>query len=87
MQEDKKHSFSLSLIKKGTDPELKTWVEMKTVNDIFEQACKLNKKQRKKMFKEFANMNEVSVLYKKACDDLINDDSKIKVESFKWCDD
>ena len=58
--------------------------EMKTVADIFQLACKLNKKQRKKMFKDFAQMNEVSVLYKKACDEMIEEDSKLEVEIFRW---
>ena len=39
------------------------------------------------MFKDFAQMNEVSVLYKKACDELIEEDSKLEVEIFRWSKD
>ncbi len=75
------HSLTLTVTKKGKDP---SWHEMKTVADIFQLCCKLNKKQRKKLFKEFEQMNEVSVLYKKACDEMIKKDSKLEVEIFRW---
>ncbi|MCH2217450.1 MAG: hypothetical protein MK076_05135 [Flavobacteriales bacterium] len=75
------HSLTIRITKEGKKP---FWHEMKTVADIFQLACKLNKKQRKKMFKDFAQMNEVSVLYKKACDELIEEDSKLEVEIFRW---
>jgi len=75
------------LIKKGTDPDLETWVEMFTVNDIFQQALLLNKKERKKMFRELRLLTEQSVAYKKACDKLIKRDSKLEIPSFRWCND
>ena len=86
-KEEKKHQFTLGIIKKGTDVDNKVWIEMATVNDIFKQALLLNKKDRKKMFKEFAKMNEVSVLYKKSADEMIKGDSKIEVQNFMWCND
>ena len=76
------HSLTIRITKKGKEP---SWHEMKTVADIFQLACKLNKKQRKKKcLRIFAQMNEVSVLYKKACDEMIEEDSKLEVEIFRW---
>ena len=79
--------MEISMIKKGTEGDLKNWIEMKTVNDIYQQALLLNKKDRKKLFKEFGKMNEASVLYKKECDSLIGSDSKLECKVFKWCKD
>jgi NAD(P)H-hydrate repair Nnr-like enzyme with NAD(P)H-hydrate dehydratase domain len=78
---NKEHLTEISIIKNGTENEVKEWIEMKTVNDI------LNKKDRKKMFKEFAKMNEMCVLYKKSADKLIKRDSKSTIDSFDWCND
>ena len=85
--ETKQHEFTLGIIKNGTDPNNKVWIEMTTVNDIFKQAFLLNKKDRKKMFKEFAKMMEFSVLYKKAADEFVKSDSEIEVQNFMWCND
>lgn len=81
------HFIEIGIIKKGTDPKLETWIEMFTVDDIFQQALLLNKKDRKKLFKEFSMTTEQSVKYKKACDKLINKDSGLKMDGFKWCND
>ena len=82
--EKQNYSLTLAITQKGKEP---SWHEMKTVADIFQLACKLNKKQRKKLFKDFAQMNEVSVLYKKSCDEMIQEDSKLEVEIFRWSQD
>tara|TARA_R110002074_G_scaffold186315_1_gene351639 strand:+ start:150 stop:413 length:264 start_codon:yes stop_codon:yes gene_type:complete len=87
MVNNNKPFVEIGVIKKGTDNDLKTWVEMFTANDIYQQALLLNKKDRKKMFKELHLLTEQSVAYKKACNELIKGDSKLQIESFKWCND
>ncbi len=49
----KKVSMEIFVIKEGTTTDDEGWIEMKTVNDIFQVYKILNEKDRKKMLKEF----------------------------------
>lgn len=75
------------MIKKGTENEPKNWLEMSSVNDIFQQALLLNKEERKKLYYEFAESLELSVSSIKACEEDIKDLTEIKLDVFRWCND
>ena len=84
----KESSFSIALLKKGTEDSQEPWIEMRTVSDIFKHCCTLSKKGRKKMFKEFADMMEISVALKELADSTTESGkSDLDMPVFKWRND
>lgn len=85
---EKKAEMTIQMIKKGTEDSQEPWVEMFTVEDIFKHACTLSEEDRKKMFQEFKQMNEMLIAVKELAE-LESGGEKVDlgVGVFRWRND
>lgn len=85
-----KDNMQFYMLKDGTTKDDEGWLEMKTVNDIFQVAKTLSEEDRQKLIKEFANGIDVMVsmfqVASELSDDIINPD-EIEMQAFNWIND